>query len=46
MLQNAAPAPKSSGLRHYISEDNDTYEGGSDNEQLVMRTPYAHDGKI
>jgi hypothetical protein len=43
MLLHAAPAPKSSGLRHYVSEDNDTSnEGGSDNEQLVMRTPYAH----
>jgi len=41
MLQHAAPAPKSSGLRHFVAEDNETYEGGSD-EQLVMRTPYVH----
>ena len=46
MLQHAASAPKSSGLRHYVSEDIDTYEGTSDNEQLVMRTPYTHDNKI
>ncbi|KAI9442362.1 hypothetical protein H4582DRAFT_1276672 [Lactarius indigo] len=46
MLQHAAPAPKSSGLRHYVGEDSGSYEGGSDNEQLVMRTPYAHDNKI
>jgi hypothetical protein len=46
MLQHAAPAPKSSGLRHYVSED-DNYEGGSsDHEQLVMRTPFTHSNKI
>ncbi|KAH8994002.1 hypothetical protein EDB92DRAFT_1934423 [Lactarius akahatsu] len=38
--------PNSSGLRHYVGEDSGSYEGGSDNEQLVMRTPYAHDNKI
>jgi hypothetical protein len=48
MLDHAVPASKSSGLRHYVSEDNDPYEGGSlsDNEQLVMRTPYTHDNRI
>lgn len=47
MLQHVAPAPKSSGLRHYISEEIDSYEGSStDNEQLVMRTPYTHDNRI
>ena len=46
MLQHAVSAPRSSGLRHYVSEDTDTYEGASDNEQLVMRTPYTHDNKI
>lgn len=46
MLQNASPVPKSSGLRHYVGEDSSSYEGGSDNEQLAMRTPYTHDNRI
>lgn len=48
MVDHAVPVSKSSGLRHYVSEDNDMFEGGSlsDNEQLVMRTPYTHDNRI
>ncbi|KAI0268672.1 hypothetical protein BC834DRAFT_968128 [Gloeopeniophorella convolvens] len=46
MLQHAAPPPKSSGLRHYVAEDTASYEGGNENEHLVMRAPYTHDNKI
>ncbi|KAH9039576.1 hypothetical protein EDB85DRAFT_2072419 [Lactarius pseudohatsudake] len=45
MLQHASPAPKSSGLRHYVGRIV-AHMSGSDNEQLVMRTPFAHDNKI
>lgn len=44
LVQHAAPT-KSSGLRHYVSDDG-SYEQGNENEELVMSTPYTHDRKF